>query len=40
MKKETLAQAKAAYKIEAECIAEMERYFDEEKFAAAKPEMR
>ena len=35
MKKETLKQVKAVYKIESECIAEMEKYFDEEKFSYA-----
>ena len=35
MKKETLQAVKEAYKIEAECIAEMLNYLDEEKFAEA-----
>jgi D-arabinose 5-phosphate isomerase GutQ len=35
MKKETLEQVKNAYKIEAECVAKMEEYFDEEAFAKA-----
>ena len=35
MKKETLEQVKAVYKIESECIVEMGKYFDEEKFSAA-----
>lgn len=35
MKKETLEQVKNAYKIEAECIAKMVEYFDEEAFGSA-----
>ena len=35
MNKETLKQVKAAYKIESECIAEMEKYFDENLFGKA-----
>ena len=35
MKKESLAAAKAAYKIEAECIKEMLGFFDEEAFSSA-----
>ena len=35
MKEETLKQVKAVYRIESECIAQMERYFDEESFSAA-----
>ena len=35
MKEETLKQVKSVYRIESECIAEMEKYFDEEKFSAA-----
>ncbi len=35
MKKETLEQVKNAYKIEAECIAKMVDYFDEETFTSA-----
>ena len=35
MKTKSLEQAKAVYKIESECIAEMEKYFDEEKFSIA-----
>ena len=35
MKTKSLEQARAVYKIESECIAEMEKYFDEEKFSAA-----
>lgn len=35
MNKETLKQVKAVYKIESECIAEMETYFEEESFSLA-----
>ena len=35
MKKETLKQVKEVYKIESDCIAEMEKYFDEKSFSAA-----
>ncbi|MBQ6728136.1 MAG: SIS domain-containing protein [Clostridia bacterium] len=35
MEKETLKQVKAVYKIESECIAEMEKYFDEKSFSLA-----
>ncbi|MBQ6979081.1 MAG: SIS domain-containing protein [Clostridia bacterium] len=35
MKKETLLQVKAVYKIESECVAEMETYFEEERFSLA-----
>ena len=35
MKKETIKQVKAVYKIESECVAEMEKYFDEESFSKA-----
>lgn len=35
MKKESLEQARQVYAIEAECIREMENYFDEEAFSAA-----
>lgn len=35
MKKESLAAARAAYEIEAECLREMVNYFDEEAFAKA-----
>ena len=35
MKKESLIQAKEAYKTEAECITKMLDYFDEDAFAAA-----
>lgn len=35
MKKESLAAAKEAYRIEAECLREMLDYFDEEAFAKA-----
>lgn len=35
MKKESLTAAKEAYRIEAECIREMEEYFDEEAFSKA-----
>ena len=35
MKKESLEQARNAYKIESECIAEMLNYFDEETFSKA-----
>ena len=35
MKKESLEQAKNAYKIEEECIREMVEYFDEEQFSKA-----
>lgn len=35
MNKETLKKAKEVYKIESECIAEMEKCFDEEKFSIA-----
>lgn len=35
MKKETLNQVKAVYKIESDCIAEMENYFDEKSFSLA-----
>lgn len=35
MKKETLKQVKEVYKIESDCIAEMENYFDENAFSAA-----
>lgn len=35
MKKTTLKQVKAVYGIESECIAEMEKYFDEVSFSAA-----
>lgn len=35
MKKETLQQVKAVYKIESECVAEMGKYFDEESFSLA-----
>ena len=35
MKKETIKQVKAVYKIESDCIAEMETYFDEESFSKA-----
>ncbi len=35
MKKETLKQVKEVYKTESACIAEMEKYFDEESFSVA-----
>ena len=35
MKKESLAAARAAYGIEAECLREMINFFDEEAFAKA-----
>ena len=35
MKKESLEQVKQVYKIEAQCIAEMEKYFDEKLFSKA-----
>ncbi len=35
MKKETLNQVKEVYKIESECVAEMEKFFDEAKFSKA-----
>ena len=35
MNKETIKQVKAVYKIESECIAEMETYFEEESFSKA-----
>ena len=35
MRKESLEQAKNAYKIESECISEMLNYFDEEAFSKA-----
>lgn len=35
MKTETLKQVKEVYKIESECVSEMERYFDEKSFADA-----
>lgn len=35
MKTKSLEQTKAVYKIESECIAEMEKYFDEEMFSIA-----
>ena len=35
MKKESLAAARAAYEIEAECLRNMIDYFDEEAFAKA-----
>lgn len=35
MKRESLEQAKNAYKIESECISEMLNYFDEESFSKA-----
>lgn len=35
MKKESLEQVKEVYKIESECISEMEKYFDEESFSMA-----
>ena len=35
MKTKSLEQAKAVYKIESECISEMEKYFDEEMFSIA-----
>ena len=35
MERETLQRVKEVYSIEADCIAEMEKYFNEEKFAAA-----
>lgn len=35
MNKETIKQVKAVYKIESECVAEMEKYFDEESFSIA-----
>ena len=35
MKKETLEMAKAAYKIESECIAEMLEFFDDSAFEKA-----
>ncbi|MBQ7165007.1 MAG: SIS domain-containing protein [Clostridia bacterium] len=35
MKKETLEQVKEVYKIETECIAEMEKHFDEKSFSVA-----
>lgn len=35
MKTKSLEQAKSVYKIESECIAEMEKYFDEEMFSIA-----
>ncbi len=35
MKQETLSALKNVYKIESECIAEMENYFDEESFSKA-----
>jgi D-arabinose 5-phosphate isomerase GutQ len=35
MKKETLEQARSVYRIESECIAEMEKHFDEDAFSAA-----
>ena len=35
MKKESLAAARAAYEIEAECLREMVNYFDEEAFSKA-----
>ena len=35
MKQETLKQVKEVYRIESECIAEMENYFDEESFSLA-----
>ena len=35
MKKETLTQVKAVYDIESKCIAEMEKFFDEESFSDA-----
>ncbi|MBQ0099275.1 MAG: hypothetical protein KBS91_01855, partial [Firmicutes bacterium] len=35
MKKESLEQVRNVYKIEAECITEMEKYFDEKSFSKA-----
>lgn len=35
MKKETIKQVKEVYKIESECISEMEKYFDEKDFSKA-----
>ena len=35
MKKETLEQIKEVYRIESECVTEMENYFDEESFSLA-----
>ena len=35
MKKETLEQVKAVFKIESDCIIEMEKYLDEESFSNA-----
>ena len=35
MNKETLKAVKEVYKIESECIAEMENYFDEKSFSKA-----
>ena len=35
MNQETLKQIKSVYKIESECITEMEKYFDEESFSIA-----
>lgn len=35
MKKESLQQVRNVYKIESECIAEMEKYFDEKSFSKA-----
>ena len=35
MKKETLEQVRAVYRIESECIAEMEKYLDEASFSRA-----